>query len=93
MPKKSDAVKIQVRGQRIHGTSRQHINQIIDVRPPRISGSIDEQLAVLDSLGVVLRDSNGNPVPGNPTQLAMAAGFTQLEYKRKYPYWVSTDII
>lgn len=93
MPKKIDGVQIRVRGQRVQGKLRQHIDQTVDVRPPRISGSIDEQLAVLDSLGVVLRDSHGQPVPGNPAQLALAAGFTQLEYRRKYPYWVSTDIL
>lgn len=93
MPKKNEGVKIQVRGQRIQGSSRQHINQTIDIGPPRISGSIDEKLAVLDSLGVALHDPSGEPMPGNPSQLALAAGFTQLEYKRTYPYWVSTDIV
>lgn len=93
MPHSNDCVKIQVRGQRVHGASRQYINQTVDVRPPRISGSIDEKLAVLESLGIPRHDATGKPVPGNPSGLAIAAGFTQLEYKRKYPYWVSTNIL
>jgi hypothetical protein len=93
MPGKKSAIQIQVRGQRIQGTSRQHINQVVAISPPRISGSLDEKLAVLDSLGVFPRDGYGNISHTTPSILASAAGFTHLEYQRKYPCWISTDIL
>lgn len=93
MPQKNAGVTIMVRGQRIHANGRQYINQTIDISPPRISGSIDEKLAVLDSLGILASDNGGKSVAGNPSRLASAAGFTQLEYRRQYPQWVSTDIL
>jgi hypothetical protein len=93
MPAKKSAVQIQVRGQRIQGISRQYINQVIAVSPPRISGSVDEKLAVLDSLGVFSGAESDDRSPTSPSMLASAAGFTQLEYQRKYPSWISTDIL
>lgn len=93
MPGKKTAVHIQVRGQRIQGITRQYINQLIAISPPRISGSLDEKLAVLHSLGVCPRDSAADVSRSMPSRLASAAGFTHLEYQRKYPSWTSTDIL
>lgn len=93
MARKKSVVQIQVRGQRIQGITRQYINQVIAISPPRISGSIDEKLAVLDSLGVLTCAGNNDTAPVEPSTLASAAGFTQLEYQRKYPSWISTDIL
>jgi hypothetical protein len=94
MPGKKRAVQIQVRGQRIQGATRQFINQVIAISPPRISGSIDEKLAVLDSLGVGRGGDDSVGIShSTPSRLASAAGFTQLEYQRKYPSWTSTDIL
>jgi hypothetical protein len=93
MPAKKSAVQIQVRGQRIQGMSRQYINQIIAVSPPRISGSVDEKLAVLNSLGVSSGAGSDDYSSASPSMLASAAGFTQLEYQRKHPNWISTDIL
>jgi hypothetical protein len=93
MPYKKSTVQIQVRGQRIQGISRQYINQVIAISPPRISGSIDEKLAVLDSLGVFSSDDHETIYHATPSRLASAAGFTHLEYQRKHPSWTTTDIL
>jgi hypothetical protein len=93
MPAKKSAVQIQVRGQRIQGITRQYINQLIAISPPPRSGSLDEQLAVLDSLGVRARAGTDDNSRSTPSRLASAAGFIHLEYQRKYPSWTSTDIL
>jgi hypothetical protein len=92
MPGKQSAIQIQVRGQRIQGTSRQYINQLIAISPPRISGSLDERLAVLHSLGVGPRADESDISRTTPSRLASAAGFIHLEYQRKNPSWACTDI-
>lgn len=93
MPGKKPAVQIQVRGQRIQGITRHYINQLIAISPPPISGSLDEKLAVLDSLGISARAGIDDNSRSTPSRLASAAGFTHLEYQRKYPNWTSTDIL
>jgi hypothetical protein len=90
---RAPVAKIQVRGQRVQGTTRQYINQVVAISPPRISGSIDEKLAVLGSLGVVSQDADDAGSHTALSRLATAAGFVQLQYERKYPSWTSTDIL
>ena len=93
VPAAHSTVQIHVRGQRIQGSTRQYVNQIVAISPPRISGSLDEKLAVLDSLGVLSGGRPNEVSRSTPSTLATAAGFIQLEYQRKYPYWTSTDIL
>ena len=93
LPSGASTVQIQVRGQRIQGSSRQYVNQVVAISPPRISGSIDEKLAVLDSLGVYPDAGQIAISHTTPSMLATAAGFIQLEYQRKYPQWTRTDIL
>lgn len=94
VPAAHPIVQIQVRGQRIQGATRQYVNQIVAISPPRISGSLDEKLAVLDSLGILAGDRGAGEVSrSTSSKIATAAGFIQLEYQRKYPHWTRTDIL